>query len=184
MPPNFAGSQRLLGCPELDWMVRCSESGWPVAQRDKDGKKWDHRADEVLRGCSKLRGWEKGARRGCDHPGLASSNRLYLRQGRWSPPGPHTKQGKKQPDKTGLKKSSDRNTVVLPLITSEIREGIWKELLFSFFFFSDRISKNKKKSVREWIFWKTKTNQKREACIAKDSRSYLAKQIRTFWNLI
>lgn len=47
----------ILQAPRDSWDAK-SLTGWskaPVAQRDKDGKKGDHRADEVLRGWSKLR---------------------------------------------------------------------------------------------------------------------------------
>lgn len=55
-------SPPILQTPRDSWDAQ-SLTGWsdaPVAQRDKDGKKGDHGADEGLRGWSKLRGWEKG----------------------------------------------------------------------------------------------------------------------------
>lgn len=81
---------------KLDWFVR-HFSGLET----RLAKMGDHGVGMVLRGMEQTHRETGDARRGCDHPVLASSDRLYLRQVWWFLPGPQSEQGKKQLDQTG-----------------------------------------------------------------------------------
>lgn len=89
--PQFCRLPETLGMPRA-WLAGQMYHG-SERQRWRERRPQSRWGSEGLQQTQRVR--EGNARGGCDHPGLASSNRLYLRQGRWSPPGPHTKQGKK-----------------------------------------------------------------------------------------
>lgn len=130
-PPQFCRLPETLGMPRA-WLAGQMHHG-SERQRWRERRPQSRWGSEGLQQTQRVR--EGNARRGCDHPGLASSNRLYLRQGRWSPPGPHTKQGKKQPDKTDLKNQVTETLQFYPWLPVKSGKASGKNFSLAFFFF-------------------------------------------------